>query len=102
MIVSIKSGSNQFHGTAYEYLRNDIFDSRDTFNYVTAPETARPIPTKLRQNQFGATFGGPIRRNKTFFFVSWERCTRTLWAERSGHRADRRRAQGLFPRARRH
>ena len=64
MIVSIKSGTNQFHGTAYEYLRNDATDAREMFNYGP-----RPI---LKQNQFGTTFGGPIRRDKTFFFGSWE------------------------------
>jgi hypothetical protein len=72
MIVSIKSGSNEFHGTAYEYLRNDIFDSRDAFNYVDLDGDGKADPAALRQNQFGATFGGPIRRNKTFFFTSWE------------------------------
>ena len=72
MIVSIKSGTNQFHGTAYEYIRNDIFDSRDAFNYVDRTGDGKADPAALRQNQFGATFGGPIRRNKTFFFTSWE------------------------------
>src|SRR5207253_3240581 len=72
MIVSIKSGTNGFHGTAYEYLRNDIFDSRDAFNYVDRNGDGKADPPSLRQNQFGATFGGPIRRNKTFFFGSWE------------------------------
>src|SRR5262245_11108468 len=72
MIVSIKSGTNSFHGTAYEYLRNDIFDSRDTFNYVDRNGDGKADPASLRQNQFGTTFGGPIRRNKTFFFGSWE------------------------------
>ena len=72
MIVSIKSGSNQFHGTAYEYLRNDIFDARDMFNYVDRNGDGKADPESLRQNQFGATFGGPIRRNRSFFFTSWE------------------------------
>jgi len=72
MVVNIKSGSNQFHGSAYEYIRNDVFDSRDTFNYLDRDGDRRADPEILRQNQFGATFGGPIRRNRTFFFASWE------------------------------
>ncbi len=60
-----KSGTNDFHGSAYEYLRNDIFDGRDFF------ATVGPKP-KYRQNQFGASVGGPIRRNKTFFFGDYE------------------------------
>lgn len=72
MIVSIKSGTNQFHGTAWEYMRNDIFDSRDTFNYVDRTGDGKADPNVLRQNQFGVSFGGPIRRNKTFFFADWE------------------------------
>ncbi len=58
-----KSGTNQFHGTAYEFLRNDALDARGFF-------TAKKPP--LRQNQFGATVGGPIRKNNTFFFFSYE------------------------------
>jgi len=72
MIVSIKSGTNQFHGTAYEYVRNDVFDARDAFNYVDRNGDGKADPEPLRQNQFGGTFGGPVRRDKTFFFVSWE------------------------------
>src|SRR5690349_22621180 len=68
--ASIKSGTNQFHGTAFEFLRNDAFDARDFFASPTAP---KPL---LRQNQFGGTLGGPILRNKLFFFGSFER-TRT-------------------------
>jgi hypothetical protein len=60
-----KSGTDTFHGSAYEFLRNDIFDGRDYFATVgRKPE--------YRQNQFGASIGGPIRRNKTFFFGDYE------------------------------
>lgn len=60
-IVNIitKAGSNQFHGSVYEYFRNDIFDARDFFAAST-PE--------YRQNQFGGSLGGPIVKNRTFFF----------------------------------
>jgi hypothetical protein len=61
-----KAGSNQFHGTAYEYIRNNIFDAR---NYFTRAPLAKP---KYIQNQFGGSLGGPIRQNKTFFFVDAE------------------------------
>ena len=62
--IVTKSGSNEFHGTGFEYLRNAIFDSRTPFDPATHP------PFKL--NQFGSTLGGAIFKNKTFFFVSYE------------------------------
>ena len=62
-----KSGTNQFHGTAYEYFRNDKFDGRDFF--FTAEQGKKP---ELRQNQFGGSIGGPVIRNKTFFFGDYE------------------------------
>lgn len=72
MNVTVKSGTNQFHGTAYEYLRNDIFDARDTFTYVDRNGDGKADPEVLRWNQFGFTFGGPMKRNRSFFFGSWE------------------------------
>ncbi len=60
-----RSGGNDFHGSLYEFIRNDIFDGRDFF------ATVGPKPA-YRQNQFGASVGGPIRRNKTFFFADYE------------------------------
>jgi hypothetical protein len=57
--ASIKSGSNAFHGDLWEYFRNNILDARD-FDALTIP--------KYRENQFGATLGGPIIHNKLFFF----------------------------------
>jgi hypothetical protein len=61
--VALKSGTNQFHGSLYEFLRNDATDARNFF--------AQGIG-ELRQNQFGGTFGGPILHNKTFFFVDYQ------------------------------
>lgn len=58
-----KSGTNDFHGGAFEFVRNDDFDARPFFS------TAVPV---FKRNQFGAQFGGPIRRNKTFFFAAWQ------------------------------
>ena len=65
-IVNIitKSGTNSLHGSIYEYFRNDVLDA-------PSPLAAAGF-NKLRQNQFGATLGGPIRRDKTFFFANYE------------------------------
>lgn len=66
--ATIKSGTNGFHGNAWEFLRNDKFDAANFFENS-------PTPTKkgeYRQNQFGATIGGPIRKDKTFFFGDYE------------------------------
>ena len=60
-----KSGTNQYHGVAYEYVRNTLFNSNEFFqNKAGAPRTAEHI------NQFGGTFGGPIKKDKLFFFFS--------------------------------
>ena len=68
--IVTRSGTNQFHGTLFDYLRNDIFDANDWFNgYTNNP----PLPkAKERQNDFGGTFSGPILKDRTFFFVSYE------------------------------
>jgi hypothetical protein len=68
--IVTRSGTNQFHGTVFDYLRNDALDASDWFNgYTNSP----PLPkAKERQNDFGGTFGGPIHKNRTFFFFSYE------------------------------
>jgi Carboxypeptidase regulatory-like domain len=66
-VVSIvtRAGTNQFHGTAYGFFRNDIFDARNVL------QTTGRKP-ELRQNQFGGSLGGPIWKNRTFFFGDYE------------------------------
>lgn len=67
--VVTKSGGNQFHGSVFEYLRRDGLDSRNFFDNITAG-----IPkSKLQLDQFGGSLGGPIIKNKLFFFGSYER-----------------------------
>ncbi len=61
--VVTKSGTNAFHGDAFEFLRNTDLDARNYFS---------PTRGKFNQNQFGGTFGGPIRKNKTFFFGDYQ------------------------------
>ena len=62
-----KSGTNEWHGGAYEYLRNDKLNANDFFSNLAG--TPRP---EYRQNQFGGSFGGAIKKDKTFFFVDTE------------------------------
>ncbi|HXM62131.1 MAG TPA: TonB-dependent receptor [Terriglobales bacterium] len=68
--IVTRSGTNRFHGTAFDYLRNDVFDASNWFNgYTNNP----PLPkAKERQNDFGGTLGGPIFKDRTFFFFSYE------------------------------
>jgi hypothetical protein len=66
--VITKSGSNNFHGSVYEFFRNDVLDARSYF----ATTTSIPQKPELRQNQYGGSFGGPIIKNKTFFFGAYE------------------------------
>jgi hypothetical protein len=61
--VVTNSGTNEFHGTAFEFLRNYVFDARNFF---------APTRDTLKQNQFGGTLGGPIKKNKLFFFGSYQ------------------------------
>ena len=61
--IVTKSGTNRVHGALWEFLRNDAFDAKNYFAQTTEP---------LKQNQFGATIGGPIRKDKTFFFAFYE------------------------------
>lgn len=69
--VVTRSGGNQFHGTLYEFFRNDVLNANAYFNKVSAPTTIVPRP-ELRYNDFGGTVGGPIWRDHTFFFFSGE------------------------------
>ncbi|MGA7294820.1 MAG: TonB-dependent receptor [Terriglobales bacterium] len=65
--VTSTSGTNRFHGHLFEYLRNNVFDASEP-SFASNGETRQP----LRLNQFGGSFGGPIKRDKTFFFLSSE------------------------------
>ncbi len=64
--VSIRSGTNQWHGSAFEFLRNDVLDARGFF---LAPNQQK---NKLRRNQYGGVLSGPVRRDSTFFLVNYE------------------------------
>jgi hypothetical protein len=64
--ATLKSGSNKFHGTAWEFLRNDKFDANNYFSTASQPKP------ELRQNQFGVAAGGRIWKDKTFWFADYE------------------------------
>jgi hypothetical protein len=66
--VVSKSGANQFHGSAFEYLRNSAFDAR---NYFSTSTPGFPAVPPFKRNEFGVTFGGPIRKEKTSFFIEY-------------------------------
>lgn len=64
--LQLKSGTNAFHGSAFDYVRNDAMDSRNYFAPAPAPKP------QLERQQFGGVVGGPIRRSRTFFMTSYE------------------------------
>ena len=61
-----KSGTNDYHGTVFDFLRNQVLDARLPMQLYNTPKAP------YRQNNFGGSFGGPIKKNKTFFFYDWE------------------------------
>src|SRR5262249_49963889 len=63
MILASKSGSNTFHGEIFNFLRNDVFDAPNRFAYANPP---------FHLNQYGATFGGPVLKDRTFIFAAFE------------------------------
>src|SRR5215471_15471964 len=93
--MSTRSGTNQFHGSLFESLRNDVFDARNFFAATKPP---------IRLNQFGGAIGGPIRKDKTHFFATWEQTRQTTsdtfvstvptLANRAGDFSDLRDGQG--------
>ena len=64
VIIVTQSGSNQWHGSAFEFLRNNALDAPNYFDQGSAPP--------FQRNQFGASLGGPIQKDKTFFFANYE------------------------------
>ena len=68
----IKSGGNTFHGTVFEYFRNTVLNATDYFAKHSATTASPVLKPVLKRNQFGATAGGPIFKDKTFFFLSYE------------------------------
>ncbi len=73
--IATRSGTNSYHGELFEFLRNHDFDARNFFNTRFLQTLAGPVPNPqatFKRNQFGANFGGPIVKGKTFFFASYE------------------------------
>jgi hypothetical protein len=76
--VSTRSGTDKFHGEVFDYFRNEALDARNYFNRNFNPATGLPIPglpgakAPLKRNNFGAAVGGPIWKDHTFFFASYE------------------------------
>src|SRR6202012_1704732 len=64
----VKSGTNEIHGTAYEYLENRNMNAADNLSFIDG----NPLHPRFDNNRFGGTIGGPIRKNKLFFFVDYE------------------------------
>jgi len=75
--ASSRSGTNALHGSAYEFLRNDKLEARNFFDTVVKPGHTTAQPPTFRQNQFGGSLGGPIKKDKAFFFGNYEGLRKT-------------------------
>src|SRR6266849_634163 len=73
-IVNIitKSGTNDLHGSLYDYLENSAVNAHNLLQQGILPVSGKAVPNTLRQNQFGGTLGGPMKKDRTFFFMNYE------------------------------
>jgi len=67
-----KSGTNSFHGSAFDYLRNSVLDARSPFDTYIKPGNTSADPPSFHRNQFGGSIGGPVIKDKAFFFANYE------------------------------
>ncbi len=79
VLIVTQSGTNQLHGSLYEYVRNNIFDARNFFDGASVPGFTR--------NQFGGSLGGPIKKNKTFLFANYRTISATPASDRRRSRS---------------
>jgi len=70
--ILTKSGSNVFHGSLFEYVRNSALDARNYFNTVTQSDGTANLQSPFKNNQFGGSVSGPAQKDKTFFFAAYE------------------------------
>src|SRR5467141_606974 len=70
--LATRSGSNTYHGEAFEFFRNNALDARNFFNPVVTSSGAANPQAPFKRNEFGAAFGGPVVKNKVFFFLAYE------------------------------
>ncbi len=89
--ATTRSGTNSVHGSVYEFLRNNALDARDYFNPEPSPQNA------FRQNQFGGTIGGPLVKDKMFFFANYEGVRRLLGSTVIGFVPNENTRQGIVP-----
>ncbi len=89
--ATTKSGTNGFHGSAYEFLRNSALDARNFFDPPKIPE--------FRRNQFGGSIGGPVKKDKAFFFVNYEGLRQSLGHSEAADVPDLAVHQGYIPNA---
>ncbi|HZR78135.1 MAG TPA: TonB-dependent receptor, partial [Chthoniobacterales bacterium] len=68
--VAIRAGTNEFHGVAYDFFRNNALDAHPFFEHDIVTPSFHTVPDQLRYNQFGGSLGGPIRKDRTFFFAN--------------------------------
>ncbi|HUQ90280.1 MAG TPA: hypothetical protein VM120_01285, partial [Bryobacteraceae bacterium] len=91
--LTTKSGTNAFHGTAWEFLRNEALNARNLFAPAT---TANPNKPVFRRNQFGGVFGGPIHKDKTFFFGDYQGTRQSIGRARISTVPTLLQRQGIF------
>jgi Carboxypeptidase regulatory-like domain len=91
------SGTNQWRGSVFEYLRNSALDTRNFFDVANAPNPT-PVP-QFQRNQFGGAVGGPVRKDKMFFFGNYEGFRERLAVSQFGYVPSSQVRQGLWPNA---
>jgi Carboxypeptidase regulatory-like domain/TonB dependent receptor len=91
--LTTKSGTNQLHGTAFEFLRNEALNARNLFAPATPSNPAKPL---FRRNQFGFVLGGPIAHDKTFFFVDYQGSAQAIARVRTSTVPTLLQRQGIF------